>query len=176
MLDLEDITLLALNDADQTNGIWLDRWVASYPTVITASHSRHDSIEHWQAQMNRLLSQNAHDKLMVVAYGASVWAFLAWLYQAGITEQRRIQAALLVSPPQAAWQDDAVHTLQRARANFRTVIVTGRDDALCPEAWAQALAHQMGAKHLTAPQSGHLDQPLHGWQWGMKLMQELLLY
>lgn len=54
-------------------------------------------------------------------------------------------------------------------------LVIGRNDPACPQDWAQRQAALWRATLLRAPQSGRLNGPMQGWQWGMKLMQEMLL-
>ena len=53
--------------------------------------------------------------------------------------------------------------------------LVGEDDAACSLIQAEEIAMQMGGKALQTPHQGHLDSELHGWQWGMKLLQEMIL-
>ena len=82
---------------------------------------------------------------------------------------------ILAAPLQTAFPDDAELTFQRVRCPCRTALVVGRDDSDCPEEWAGRQAQVWRATLLAAPQAGRLNGPLQGWQWGMKLMQEMLL-
>ena len=86
-----------------------------------------------------------------------------------------LKGVMLVAPLFAQWQNDADKVLSRARASFPTAVVIGTDDAACNFTQAQHIAAQLGGKALQSPHSGHLDSELAGWQWGMKLMQEMIL-
>lgn len=48
------------------------------------------------------------------------------------------------------------------------------ENPLCPTNWASDTATIWQARLLRAPQPGHLNRRLGGWQWGMRLMQEML--
>ena len=172
--ELEDLTLLLVRDADEAE-MWIDRWAVSYPTVRTAAASRSQSIDEWQRRIQTAWEQIHSQNVAVVAHGAGVSAWLAWLYRADILSQRRVRNIILAAPLQTAFPDDAEHTFQRVRCPCRTALVVGRDDSDCPEEWAGRQAQVWRATLLAAPQAGRLNGPLQGWQWGMKLMQEMLL-
>ena len=100
---------------------------------------------------------------------------MAGMYRADVLSQRRVRNIILAAPLQTAFPDDAEHTFQRVRCPCRTAFAVGRDDSDCPEEWAGRQAQVWRATLLAAPQAGRLNGPLQGWQWGMKLMQEMLL-
>lgn len=170
---LEDLTLLLVRDGSAAS--WLDRWAVSYPTVAEVVVDASDSIAVWQRACDAVWQAIPSDNVMVVAHGAGALAWMAWLYQADIITQKRLCSVLLAAPDQGAWQEDAMHTLARARLNCRAALVCTDSDDVCPQDWARQLAVCWGARFFVAPQAGHLQGHLHGWQWGMKLMQEMLL-
>lgn len=169
----QDLTLFLIRDADEPE-MWIDRWALGYPVVQTLSCRRSDGIACWQQQINRAWAQISGHAMMV-AHGSGVSALMAWQYQNSLAGQRRIRGMILVSPLPAACPDDAGHTLLRARTNCPAALVVGQDDPLCPADWARETAERWGARLLYAPQHGRLNRTFGGWQWGMKLMQEMLL-
>ena len=119
--ELEDLTLLLIDDADEP-AEWMARWAVSYPGTVETAVSRHHGIASWQAALQTVFEGLSARHIAVVAYGAGVSALMAWLYQTDINTQRRLCNVILVSP------------------------------------------------HI-----GRLNTAPGGWQWGMKLMQEMLL-
>ncbi|EGV34925.1 alpha/beta hydrolase [Neisseria weaveri] len=172
--DLEDLTLFLIRDADEP-AMWIDRWAVSYPTVRMVEISRRQSIRQWQDIVQTAWSGICGRNVAVVAHGAGVSGWLAWLYLADVNMQKRIRNMMLVSPLQNAFPDDECHTLQRVRCHCKTALVIGEQDDDCPQAWAREMARLWGARLLVSPHEGRLNVPLHGWQWGMKLLQEMLL-
>lgn len=172
--ELEDLTLLLIRDADEAE-MWIDRWAVSYPTVRTAEVSRSQSIAGWQQTVGAAVGGIHSRNIAAVAHGAGVSAWLAWLYLADVNMQKRVRNMILVSPRQDALPDDEVHTLQRVRCHCPGALVIGANDCKCPQQWAQQQAQLWGVRLLIAPQTGRLNGHLHGWQWGMKLLQEMLL-
>jgi len=156
--ELEDLTLLLVRDADEAE-MWIDRWAVSYPTIRTAAASRSQSIDEWQRRIQAAWEQIHSQNVAVVAHGAGVSAWLAWLYRADILSQRRVRNIILAAPLQTAFPDDAEHTFQRVRCPCRTALVVGRDDSDCPEEWAGRQAQVWRATLLAAPQAGRLNNP-----------------
>ena len=173
-VDLENLSLLIVRDAAEAE-MWTERWACSYPVVQTAACRADDTVARWQQQVQAAVSGSAAGKIMLVAHGAGVPAAAAWYAQADILTQKRIVAAILAAPVQAAFRDDPAHTLQRVRFNCKAALVAAVDDPHCPQSWAAELADRWHARLLHPPQSGHLNGRLGGWQWGMRLMQEMLL-
>ncbi|MBF0803673.1 MULTISPECIES: alpha/beta hydrolase [unclassified Neisseria] len=172
--ELEDLTLLLVRDADEAE-MWIDRWALSYPTVRTAAVSRSRPIAEWQQAVGAAVGSIHSRNIAAVAHGAGISGWLSWLYLADVNMQKRIKNMILVSPRQDAFPDDADHTLQRVRCHCPSALVIGRNDRECPQQWAQQQAQLWGARLLAAPQPGRLNGHLNGWQWGMKLLQEMLL-
>ena len=172
--ELEDLTLLLIRDTDEAE-MWIDRWALSYPVVRTAAASSGQSITEWQCGIQTAFDGIRSDHIAVVAHGAGVSAFIAWLYQTDILTQKRIRNIILVSPLLEAFPDDAQHTLQRVRCPCRTALVVGTGADAVSHEWAQRQADTWRARLLVSPHAGRLNGALGGWQWGMKLMQEMLL-
>ena len=171
--DLEDLTLLLVRDADEPE-MWLDRWLLSYPVVHMVKVSRHQCIIDWQSILQAAFAAVHSKNIMVVAHGAGVSGFLAWLYQTGVNVRQKIRNIILVSPLQDAFPDDKEHSLQRVRCDCPAALVIGRMDSACPRDWAEQQARLWNMRLLVAPYEGRLNGSLQGWQWGMKLMQEML--
>lgn len=172
--ELEDLTLILIRDAGEEE-MWIDRWALSYPVVRTAEVSAAQDIPAWQRQIQTAFDHLPGRNAAVVAHGAGVSAWLAWLYTADTATLKRIKNMMLVSPLQNAFPDDEVHTLQRVRACCPCALVIGQDDPDSPYGWAQEKAALWNARLLVSPHKGRLNGRLGGWQWGMKLMQEMLL-
>ncbi|MGB4881507.1 MAG: alpha/beta hydrolase [Neisseria sp.] len=172
--ELEDLALLFIRDAAEPT-MWIDRWAVSYPIAQQVEVSRTQNIETWQQLLNEEWLNIQSKSVAMVAHGVGVSALLAWLYLADTDVQRRIQNVILVAPVRSTFPDDDCHTLQRVRFQCKTALVIGQNDADCPADWAAQQADNWRAKLLVSPHDGHLNSSLHGWQWGMKLMQEMLL-
>lgn len=172
--ELEDLILLLVRDADEPE-MWIDRWAVSYPTVRLAEVSQTQTIADWQQIIGKVWQSIPSQNIAVAAHGAGVSGWLAWLYLADVNTQKRIKNMILVAPLQHAFPDDGHHTLQRVRCHCKTALVIGNNDLHCPREWAASQAACWNARLLISPYEGHLNGYLHGWQWGMKLMQEMLL-
>lgn len=174
--DLESLTLLLVRDSGEPK-MWTERWLCSYPMVQVAECRADAGIDDWQRTLQAAFSQIGSGRVMLVAHGAGAVAVAAWYYATPVGVQRRLVGAILVSPPAALCRtrDDAAHTLQRVRFNCKTALVIGENDPQCPADWAAEQAAVWRARLLVSPHSGHLNGMLGGWQWGMKLMQEMLL-
>lgn len=172
---LENIRLVLLRD-EHAPPMWLDRWAHSYPTIARQSLSGSQNISQWQHTLNQTLNALPNDEtLMLVAHGAAANALIAWYAQSSTAQQKRIAAIILAAPCQNLCHADADHTFARTRFNNPTALVCTANDPFCPQDWAAQQAQIWHAKALISPHTGHLDVPLDGWQWGMKLMQEMLL-
>lgn len=175
MTRLENLSLLLLNETDAMP-LWLERWSYSYPTVAAHNISGSQTIAQWQNQITQVFATLCtEDHVFVVAHGIAANAVAAWYYQTDIATQKRLAGIMLVSPLAQGFADDKLHTFQRVRFNQPTALVIGQNDEACPEDWARQQAALWHARLLIAPQAGHLNGTLDGWQWGMKLMQEMIL-
>ena len=173
MLTAQDLTLFLVRDEAESD-MWIDTWGRSYPLVQTVTCSAGEGIESWQAKINEAW-QRVYGQAFIVAHGAGVPAVMAWQFQNSLTCQKRIQGMILVSPLRAACVDGNNHILRRVRITCKAALVIGSNEtSLCPSAWAAEMADLWQARLLHAPQSGHLNRPLGGWEWGMRLMQEML--
>lgn len=171
--ELEDLTLLLVRDA-AAGDMWLDRWAVSYPTVRLATVSATPDAVQWQQQLASAMAGSDSRTVAVVAHGAGVAACLAWLYAADINRLGQLRALLLAAPLASHFVPGGDAPWQRVRVPCPTAWVLGQMPDPAP-AWAVEQAGRIGARLLQAPQPGSLDGPLNGWQWGMKLLQEMLL-
>ena len=169
----QDLTLLLVRDAAEPE-MWIDIWARSYPLVQQVACAAEEGIAQWQSKINTAW-QLIPGQAMIVAHGAGVPAVMAWQFQNSMRGQQRIRGMILVSPLRSAFVDDEWHTLQRAHTNCKAALVIGQDESpLCPTDWTSDIAARWQARLLRAPQPGHLNHRLGGWQWGMRLMQEML--
>lgn len=171
--ELEDLTLWLVRDADEAE-MWIDRWAISYPVVQMSEASAGQSIGEWQAGLQTAFERIRGKYVAVVAHGAGAAAFLAWLYRADILTRKKIANIILVPQHPDIFSDDAEHTFQRVRCPCRAALVVSEHGDV-PRDWAQKQADTWNARLLVSPHSGSLNGMLGGWQWGMKLMQEMLL-
>ena len=171
----EELRLVLLRDASVGPYMWLDRWQVSYPQVIAVECSAHEALNLQNQRLQAAIEPEQIFPLFIVAHGAACAAACALLFHADVLLHKRIKGLLLVAPLYTQWQQDGDNILKRARASFPCAVVIGADDAACNFAQAQEIATQLGGKALQTPHQGHLDHELHGWQWGMKLLQEMIL-
>ncbi|MDO5686059.1 MAG: alpha/beta hydrolase [Neisseria sp.] len=172
MLDLDDICLLLIHDAAEVPRHWMYQWEVGYPLVQAVTVDERECPSVWRQKLDEVM-RNIDGELLAVAYRTGCNAFAHWLYHAGVNEQRRITGAILAAPLLTQWSDDPAAPENRARVNFRTALVYGND---APQAERlQTIARHLGAKALMTPYGGDLNAHLGGWQWGMKLMQDILL-
>lgn len=171
--ELEDLTLWLIRDAGEDQ-MWIDRWAISYLVVQMSEASAGQSIGEWQAGLRTAFERIRGKYVAVVAHGAGAAAFLAWLYQADILTRKKIANIILVPQRPDIFPDDAEHTFQRVRCPCRAALVVSEHGDV-PRDWAQKQADTWNARLLVSPHSGSLNGMLGGWQWGMKLMQEMLL-
>ncbi|HEZ6726968.1 TPA: alpha/beta hydrolase [Neisseria meningitidis] len=171
--ELEDLTLWLIRDAGEDQ-MWIDRWAISYPVVQMSEASAGQSIGEWQAGLRTAFERIRGKYVAVVAHGAGAAAFLAWLYQADILTRKKIANIILVPQRPDIFPDDAEHTFQRVRCPCRAALVVSEHGDV-PRDWAQKQADTWNVRLLVSPHSGSLNGMLGGWQWGMKLMQEMLL-
>ena len=81
---------------------------------------------------------------------------------------------ILAEPDLNAWSDNDNAPINRARANFPVAwVMPNQTHINYPK--SKNHAQRLGAKHLIFPKYHTLNAPLNGWQWGMSLMQDILL-
>ena len=170
--DLEDLTLFLLRDADEAD-MWIDRWLVSYPIVAHAECRASQTLAEQRQQVAQAFAGIDSENVMAVAHGAAVASFMAWYGSLSMREQRRIKGVLLVAPVQSACQSDSVRYVHLMCG--KAALVIGEQDPHCPSDWAAEQAALWGVRLLVSPHQGHLNGMLGGWQWGSKLMQEMLL-
>ena len=171
----EELRLVLLRDASVGHYMWLDRWQVSYPQVIAAEFSASESLASQNQRLQAAIEPEQDFPLFIVAHGAACAAACALLFHADVLLHKRIKGLILVAPVYQQWQNDGDNVLMRARASFPCVVVVGENDAACSLIQAEEIAMQLGGKALQAPHQGNLNSELHGWQWGMKLLQEMIL-
>ena len=171
----EELRLALLRDASIGHYMWLDRWQVSYPQVIAAEFSAAESLASQNQRLQAAIEPEQDFPLFIVAHGAACAVACALIFRADVLLHKRIKGLILVAPVYEQWQHDGDNVLKRARASFPCVVVVGENDAACSLIQAEEIAMQLGGKALQTPHQGHLDSELHGWQWGMKLLQEMIL-
>lgn len=170
--DLEDLTLFLIRDAAE-GAMWIDRWALSYPMVAGAECGGGQPFADQQQAVARSFAQICGGHVMVVAYGAGAAAFVAWYARLGLVAQRRIKGVILVDPPREVCVGEGLRHIRLMCG--RVALVVGENSSDCPLDWAREQAGFWGARLLVSPHEGRLNGLLGGWQWGMKLMQEMLL-
>lgn len=167
--NLTDLTLVLANDTTQP-ATWLSRWAVSYPDVQCVAVAHHDTPQTWQKAFQTAFATIVpENQVAVVAYGAAANAMAEWYTQAHIMQQRRFAATILVSPLRNL-------PVQHVFFNHKTALVIPQEEN--DASWfdsAQDWANLWHARLLIAPQTGQLRHVPDGWQWGMQLLQEMLL-
>lgn len=173
MFDIEDTFLVALLPPDAPRRHWLYHWAASYPLAVEVLLPAAEPAV--QAQRIRRAVDGIAGSLIFAAHDSACAAFVHWAFQAALSEQKMVAGAILAAPRMADWSSDPADILNRTRLHFPAVLTATADDPLCPQDWAYAAAKRLSARYLPSPGSGHLDNCCDNWQWGMRLMQEILL-
>ncbi|MDO4434182.1 MAG: alpha/beta hydrolase [Alysiella sp.] len=171
---LADLTLLLLRDACEAP-MWLDRWAISYPIVQMATVSGSQSVGKWRQIVAEAYARCGEQQIMLVAHGVAANAVLAWYYHSDVLVRKRIVGVLLVAPLQSLCCDEMEDAFERVRFNGKAALVVGQNDDLCALDWARERAVMWRMRLFCVPHHGHLNAFEDGWQWGMKLMQEMVL-
>lgn len=157
----EDLYLLIVRDADHAEA-WTDVWERSYPLALTLDCRATDPDARWQENIAALVPPQG--KLVLAACGAGACAAAAWYGRGSLREQKRVAAVILVSPPHGLWR---ARRLDKVRFACRTAwVADGEDDA------ARHTAETCGARWFVRERAER--QHGNGWEWGMRLMQEML--
>lgn len=163
----EDFTLLLVRDAAEPP-MWTEHWARSYPLVQSVACAAGETAAEWRDAVQAAFDA-ADGAVCVAAYGAATAAVAAWYAHLALTAQKRVRAVILVSPPQEVW---TARDWRYPRFQCRAAWVVAADAA--ERGWAENTAAACGARLLIAPQSGRLAADAGRWEWGMRLMAEML--
>lgn len=177
MAGVDDVYMLMARGEDDSPRLWIHRWEMSYPLSFPFVARKGESWRQWAAAINDGMEMlgDGDPGFVLVGHGLGANALAGWCYAAGVDKQRRVLGAVLVSPSKSNWPEDEAHPLNRARANFPAYVVTARRDPDSPLPWAKSLAANFGARHIEAPYELNMNDSLKGWQWGMRLVQHIIL-
>ncbi len=171
----DDLLLVGIADASvRGKGFWLDTWLRGYPTAAEVVCAADEAEAVWQARINAALSDH-QGPVFLVGHGVGVQAVLAWVAQASLRTQGQVKGAILAAPVHLPEAADGQQAWQRARVCFPTALVCSDNHPSCTVAQAQALADCCGARLLNQGSVGAMVKGMGTWEWGMKLMQEMLL-
>lgn len=171
---MRDVGLLLIHDVAEPE-TWLHIWAQSYPETAQVFVDAQQSPDVWQTQIQAACAHLHTEQVAIVAHGMGVAAALAWYDSLHMAKYRDLAAILLVAPIQAAFSGDMAGIAQRSRFAPKTALVCADNDVLCPTIWAQQMADLWQARLFVLPQKGHFNQAQNGFEWGMKLLQEMLL-
>ncbi len=162
----DDLTLLLLHDNNAPEA-WVDAWARAYPLVqmvgVSAMQSVNERLTAVQAAFATIASQN----VVAVAHGMGANALLSWHYAESWTMHKRLRAAILVR-----------HTEQPAHETS-CVCAFNAPRRFVQAAWTMAywLSQQapLWQARFFALSDAVNQQRQRDWQWGMQLMQEMVL-
>lgn len=129
----------------------------------------------WMARLEEVLLADARPALLV-AHSLGCQLVAAWA--AHSPHRRRVQAALLVAPPDtdradmppqlAGWRG-----IVRLRLPFAATVVYSTDDPFCSVERAQGMAADWGARAHALGRAGHIngDSGLGDWPAGLAQLQ-----
>lgn len=171
---MHDVGLLLIHDASEQQ-TWLDVWAHSYPETVQVFVNKEKNYLDWQLDIQNAYQALHTENVAVVAHGVGVAAVLAWYDGLHMAQYRRVVAMMLVAPTQAVFKGELAYIAQRTRFVPKTALVCAINDEFCQLAWAKQQANLWQARFFSPPQQGHLNQPLQGFEWGMCLLQEMIL-
>lgn len=160
------VSLLLCRDADAPP-VWTETWIRAYPQAYAAD-CRDGAAGRDAAAA--AFGQTDGERVFAVCQGAGVAAFLLWYYGASYADRQRICGMILV--PSAMLCGDGVTAvlLRRVRCTAPCALVAdGGED------WAADYARCWGARLLEVPPQHSPVRSGGTWEWGMRLMQEMLL-
>lgn len=175
---------------------WQSYWEMLYPLARRVEQdnwlypTRADWVERLAATVD-----DCAGKVVLAAHSLGCHTVVAWLAQASLQQQRKVQGVLLVAPPAlpitaeralasgelpqgAAVPDFAGFEQPLAlRLPVPVRLVASRDDLFCSWAEAEAMAAGWGVQLLDAGNAGHMGSHsgLGDWKAGQKLIQQLML-
>ena len=174
MLDLEDICLLIIEDGDEPHNHWLNHWAYGYPVHLRVKTPIFRQPEQNITAIDNTV-QNIVGNFFVVAHANACPALLQWLFCQDIQMHRRLLGVILANPNMEKWSKDERLPENRMVMPCKTAIVNASGDSVEVQKWTSQLAQKIHAKHLISPNTPTLNAAIGGWQWGMRLMQDILL-
>ncbi|WP_434777465.1 RBBP9/YdeN family alpha/beta hydrolase [Neisseria sp. Ec49-e6-T10] len=174
MLDLEEMTLLAIMDEDEpTKGHWLRFWQRNYPLSQEIICSAHKPISEAIASISQTITK-IETKVFIVTHGFGGIALLEWAKQASLLDQKQICSSLVAAPTLKMPLPEHFYPIT---INFPMLIVGSNNDTLCSLSCAQDLANKINTRFYNAGNIGHINAQsnIGSWEQGMRLMQALLL-
>lgn len=166
---------------------WLDSGPAHWQSVWEALHGcervqqddwlwprRGD----WMARLDDVLSTDARP-VALIAHSLGCQLTAAWAAHSRHTG--RVQAALLVAPPDTEREDMPPNLFNwrpivRTRLPFASIVVTSSDDPFCAPDRAAGMARAWGSAIASVGPRGHIngDSGLGDWPEGWALLQSIL--
>lgn len=171
---MQDVGLLLVHDPQQHTP-WLHTWVQGYPETAQVLVETQQSPHIWQTQIQAACTHLHTEQMAIVAHGVGVAAVLAWYDSLHIAKYRDLAAILLVAPVQAALGGNMADIAQRTRFTPKTALVCADNDDNCSPAWARQMAETWQARLFVLPKKVYFNQTQNGFEWGMSLLQEMLL-
>jgi predicted alpha/beta hydrolase family esterase len=131
----------------------------------------------WMARLDEVLMARP-EPVVLVAHSLGCQLVAAWAAHSRLTE--RVQAALLVAPPDTEREDmpPQLHNwrpVRRGRLPFAALAVISSDDPYCSPERARSFCADWGAAVLDAGPRGHLngESGLGDWDEGHALLRAL---
>ncbi|WP_295852646.1 alpha/beta fold hydrolase [uncultured Xylophilus sp.] len=161
---------------------WQTRWEALYGYRRVEQHDWARPLRgDWCAQLDTVVADTP-GPVVLVAHSLGCWLVAAWAaHSRHAAVPGRVQAALLVAPPDIARPDLQAQLPGWARTPlqplpFAAQVVASSDDPYGSEARVRALAAAWGAPVAVTGPQGHLnaDAGLGDWPAGHTLLQALL--
>jgi predicted alpha/beta hydrolase family esterase len=131
----------------------------------------------WMARLDEILLQDAKPAVLV-AHSLGCHLVAAWASHSRHTQ--RVQAALLVAPPDTERQDMPPNLfswkpIERTRLTFQSRLVWSDDDPFCSPQRAQSMAAWWGSETTSIGARGHINASsgLADWPEGLTLLRAL---
>lgn len=158
---------------------WQSAWEHRHSDLRVQQHDWQRPLRgDWSARLQEVVLEQAGP---VVLVAHSLGCILAAWWAAHSPLAARVQAALLVAPPDVERADLGAQIpgwapIARQRLPFSACVVASEDDPFCALARAQALAQDWGARWHDAGARGHLNAAsgLGDWPEGRALLHTLL--
>ncbi len=132
----------------------------------------------WMAQLEQAVLER-EGPVALAAHSLGCQLVAAWA--AHSAHSHRVEAALLVAPPDTARADMPPQLagwrhIVRQRLPFPSIVVFSSDDPYCEPARAQAMAAEWGAALHPLHGKGHInaESGLGDWPAGLSLLQSLI--